>query len=356
MHERAGPHSAQGDPMMGLRSALDPRASVGAGVGWCVALPLSALWLADCWPPGAHPARLGWGLTAIAASSLAAAAIATRGWRRLQALIAARKPDDLAPLAACEPQETQVVIDALNRCWRHQHDAAERQKRMVADAAHQLRTPLAALRTLLQSTPPGALAPRVPDLLRAVDRATDVANEFLTQMKLEQRQAARPDWPVLQLDDVAREAALEFSPLIADKRLAFELDAVALPLKADAWMLGELLRNLLANAIGHTPPAAPLGIVVRHALGAPELIVWDSGPGISDAVRERVFEPFAAATRGSGVGLGLSICKQLASALGAEVQLFNRSDGERIVGVDAVVRWHPFSPPVSPPVVEGDRP
>ena len=117
-------------------------------------------------------------------------------------------------------------------------------------------------------------------------------------------------------------------------------------------MLGELVRNLLANAISQTPTGAPLGIVVRQALGAPELVIWDSGSGIADDVRERAFEPFAAATRGTGVGLGLSICRHLAHAMGAQVELFNRSDGERVVGVDAVVRWRV---PGSQSVVEGDK-
>jgi two-component system sensor histidine kinase TctE len=215
---------------------------------------------------------------------------------------------------------------------------------MVAEAAHQLRTPLAALRTQLQAGSAEAVAQRVPEMLRTVDRATQVANEFLTHMRIEQRVASArtgPAWPRLQLDEVAREAALEFSPLIAGKRLAFELDAVPVALAADGWMIGELVRNLLANAIGHTPHGAALGIVVRRALGAPELVVWDSGGGIADEVRERAFEPYAAATRGTGVGLGLSICRQLAQALGAQVDLFNRSDGDRTVGVDAVVRWQP---------------
>jgi signal transduction histidine kinase len=280
-------------------------------------------------------------------------AVAARAWWRVQAALAARDASDLSPLPLRGPREARDLAGAINVVLAHQHTATERQKRMVADAAHQLRTPLAALRAQLQSTPGDSVAQRVPEMLRTVDRATDVANEFLTQMKLEQRLAAARDWPAQQIDDVAREAALEFSPLIADKRLAFELDALPLAVHADAWMLGELVRNLLANAIGHTPSGAPLGIVVRRALGAPELVVWDSGPGISDEVRGRVFEPFAAAARGTGVGLGLSICRQLARAMGAEVELFNRSDGERVVGVDAVVRWQV---PPSQPVVEGDKP
>jgi two-component system, OmpR family, sensor histidine kinase TctE len=341
--------------MSALFDAIDPRTSVGAGVGWCVIVPLSLLWW---WQSGQQgfTARLAWGLAAIAGTGVAAGALAGHAWRQLQRTLAQRAAHDLSPIAAQRAHEANAVVHALNTTLAHQAEQNARQKRMVADAAHQLRTPLAALRTLLQSTPPVSLAQHLPDMLRTVDRATNVANEFLSQMKVEQRVAAAREGgtlTTLQLDDVAREAALEFSPLIANKRLAFELDALKVPVKADAWMLGELVRNLLANAIGQTPDGAPLGIVVRHALGAPELVVWDSGSGIADDVRERAFEPFAAATRGTGVGLGLSICRQLAQAMGARVELFNRSDGEQVIGVDAVVRWHG---PESQPVVEGDKP
>ena len=121
-------------------------------------------------------------------------------------------------------------------------------------------------------------------------------------------------------------------------------------------MLGELVRNLLANAIRHSPEKGRLGIVVRLAHDGPELIVWDSGPGLGNSPRERLFEPFAAAS-GGGIGLGLSICRELARSMGARVELFNRTDGHSVMGVDAIVRWPTaadFStPPVNPPH-EGD--
>lgn len=322
--------------------ALDPRASVGARVGWCVAVPLSALWLG--WQGQDAGWRLAWGLAAIGAAAFAAGATASRSWHRLRTAMKSRDAADLSPLPVEGPVEARALVAAVNAVLMHQRTASERQKRMVADAAHQLRTPLAALRAQLQSTPGELAAQRVPEMLRTVDRATAVANEFLAQMKIDQRLAAREGavWPAQRLDDVAREAALEFSPLIANKRLVFELDALPVSVRADGWMLGELVRNLLANAIGHSTEGASLGIVVREALGEAELVVWDSGGGIADEVRERVFEPFAAATRGTGVGLGLSICRQLAQTMGAEVELFNRSDGQGVVGVDAVVRWrHP---------------
>jgi signal transduction histidine kinase len=322
-------------------SGFDPRRSAAAGVGWCVALAMGGAW--TWWlqrePTGDDTlARIaGYGL--IALTALMAAALVARAWEPVQRALMQRTADELAPLALPGTHEGAALAEAVNRVLAHQREHAEHHKRMVAEASHQIRTPLAALRTQLQSATPASIAQQLPGMLRAIDRATNVANEFLSRMKIEQRLRGPSEAVVLRLDDVAREAALEFSPLITEKRLAFELDALPVAVRADAWMLGELVRNLLANAIGHTPTSERLGIVVRQAVGAPEMVVWDSGAGISDAVRERVFEPFAAATLGTGVGLGLSICKQLAEAMGAEVHLFNRSDGQRVIGVDAVVRW-----------------
>jgi two-component system, OmpR family, sensor histidine kinase TctE len=316
-------------------------------LGLAVALPLLLLLAADAWllAQAAWPGptlRLCVLLLGALLVAGGAAWLGPRALRPVQRELSERAAGDLSPLSAAPVQELQSLVQGMNDLLAQQRQALDEQKRFLADATHQLRTPLAVLRTQLQSAGAGggaALSPLVPEMLRVVDRAAGVTNELLARMKVEQRERQRTDWQPLRLDELAREAALEFSPLMADKRLDFTLDAAALAVPADAWMLGELVRNLLANAIQHSAHGAALGIVVRQAAGCGELIVWDSGAGISEAQRERLFEPFAAATRGTGVGLGLSICRQIGQALGADVQLFNRIDGNRGVGVDAVVRW-----------------
>jgi two-component system sensor histidine kinase TctE len=321
---------------------LDPRRSLGARVAWGACAPLSLAWGTHATlDDGLSASRLLAGLVVIGVASAVAGALASASVRRLANRLRDRGADDLSPvpIGRGDAAEVAAVAAAVDRLLAAQCEQVAHHRRLIAEAAHQLRTPLAALRARLQAAEPGRLDAQVPELLRTVDRATHVANEFLARAKIDQRRREAVHHVPLRLDELAHEAALEFSPLIAQKRLAFELDAVPQSVPADPWMAGELVRNLLANAIGHTPPHHPLGIVVREALGAPELVVWDSGPGIVDAQRERLFEPFAAATRGTGVGLGLSICRQIAQAMGAEVTLFNRSDGERVVGVDAVVRW-----------------
>jgi two-component system, OmpR family, sensor histidine kinase TctE len=332
-----------------------------------VAMPLAVLTLVDAWllEHGLwviDAKRLGWLLLGVVVVAWTAAALGPRALRPLLRDFDRRSADDLSPLPPAKVQELAELVRGMNGLLAQQQEALDQQRRFLADASHQLRTPLAVLRTQLQSVGDdgAALSRLVPEMLRVVDRAAGVTNELLARMKVEQRERRRDAWSALRLDDVAKEAALEFSPLMADKRLDFALDAAPLPIVADPWMLGELVRNLLANAIQHSAHGAALGIVVRRVAGCDELIVWDSGSGISDAQRERLFEPFAAATRGTGVGLGLSICRQIGHALGAEVDLFNRIDGGLVVGVDAVVRWPDADPadaradPLPPPTRSGE--
>lgn len=236
------------------------------------------------------------------------------------------------------PDELVPIIDRARRLGREQQAWVDQQRRFVADASHQLRTPMAVLRAQLQSAIAGDLPVQevLPQMLHTVDRAAGLANQLLSLTKLEQvkRQGGLP---LVDVRDVARDAVLELAPLIAQKRLDFGLAEGSFSVPADAAMLGELLRNLLANAIHHAPERARLGIMLRHGHGVREIIVWDEGPAIDESVRPRLFHSFAA-TQG-GVGLGLSICRQIAEAMGADVMLHNRCDGSRVIGVDAVVTW-----------------
>ena len=129
------------------------------------------------------------------------------------------------------------------------------------------------------------------------------------------------------------------------KNLDFSLQAVPVNLSTDTWLLGELVRNLLSNAIQHTPPGGALGVVIRVLPSGIELLVWDNGGGLNEAIQARLFEPFQSASGAQGVGLGLSICRQIALSMNAVVDLYNRVQDDCIVGVDAVVRWPLASAP-----------
>ncbi|WP_426303851.1 ATP-binding protein [Acidovorax facilis] len=238
------------------------------------------------------------------------------------------------------PSELAPAVQHFGELQQSQSRWIEEQRRFLADATHQLRTPMAVLRTQLQSAIAGdvLVADALQQMLHTVDRASGLANQLLSLSKVEQLQRMG-ELPSVDLNAMTREAVMELAPLIAAKRLDFALEGPEdLLAPGDAALLGELMRNLLANAIHHTPVHGRLGVLLRNSTGRRELLVWDEGPGIDDAVRQRLFQPFSAGQ--GGVGLGLSICRQIAEAMGAQVMLFNRMDAGQVIGVDAVVAWH----------------
>ena len=237
------------------------------------------------------------------------------------------------------PTELKPLVERVQELYRAEHQWVDEQRRFLADASHQLRTPMAVLRTQLQAAMAGDSAPEdvLPQMLHTVDRAAGLANQLLSLTKLEQLKRQGELKP-MAVRPVAIEAVYEISPLIAAKRIDFSLDDADFTVPADATMLGELVRNLLANAVHHAPPAGRVGIVLRAGAQRYEMIVWDEGPGIDDEVRPRLFHPFSASQ--GGIGLGLSICRQIAQSMGASVELFNRTEGGQVIGVDAVVAWH----------------
>ena len=264
------------------------------------------------------------------------------GLRPLEALrheLRQRKPQDLAPITGGREAELAPIVDAMNALLREQRESLDQQRRFLADASHQLRTPLAVLRTQVQ----GMLLKQtethdtLPKMLRTIDRASGLTDQLLSLVKVEQL-VRRGEWYDVDLHQVAQDMALEFSPLIGGKRLDFSLQATPVILCTDGWLLGELIKNLLSNAIHHSERGGALGIVVRRLKSDVELVVWDHGGGVEEDMMARLFEPFNASKGGTGIGLGLSICRQIAEAMGATVDIFNRIEGGHIVGVDAVVR------------------
>jgi two-component system sensor histidine kinase TctE len=129
---------------------------------------------------------------------------------------------------------------------------------------------------------------------------------------------------VTDLAEVVRAVALDLSPLLADKDIDFEISHRARPVRAHDWMLRELSRNLLHNAIRHTPAGCSLSVRVVADAHHAALTVADSGPGISAELRTRLFQPFSAGDVRSGSGLGLAICHEITAALGGSIALDNR--------------------------------
>ena len=275
----------------------------------------------------------------IAATVIVVVQRATRPVRALSHELQARPDDDLRPIAAPDaPRELQPLIAATNEHMRRQSDLLAQQQRFVRDASHQLRTPLAVLKAQVQSARRGDVAPpeALAEIEHTVDRATQLANQMLALAKVAQLQQ-QADVAPAQFDEVVRAVALDVAPLIAGKGLDFDLQTEPVTLRAHDWMLRELTRNLLHNAIRHTPAGGLLAITLARAGGEAHLTVADGGPGVAPELAERLFQPFSAGAGGTGSGLGLAICHEIVQTLGGRIQLVNRMHNGRVDGLDAIV-------------------
>jgi len=245
-----------------------------------------------------------------------------------------RDPDSLAPITTPAPKELKPIVEALNEVMARLKRVLDNQQRFVRDASHQLRTPLAVLKAQVQNAQRGHVPPNVAfdELAASVDRATRVANQMLAIAKVAQLDGM-PE-AVNETTDLvvlARDLAVECSPLIADKHLDFALDAPdgeLLVFRGHEWLIRELFRNLMSNAIRHTPRGGSLGIDIRPRGQRLLMSVWDSGSGLDHERQAKLFEPFSSGDPNTGSGLGLVICQDICASIGARLTLANRDPDE----------------------------
>ena len=285
----------------------------------------------------------------IALVVVAVVQVATRPVSELSERLRRRAEGDLSPIDTTgAPHELRPVLDATNGVMARLAHLLEHQKRFVRDASHQLRTPLAVLKTQVQSAQRGDVAPgqALDDIGSTVDGATVLANQMLALAKVEQLRQ-QGDAGVVDWSPVVQAVALDLAPLIAQARLDFDFERQSAPVRAHEWALRELSRNLLHNAIKQSPAGGRLAVRLVCDARTAALTIADSGPGLSDDLRRRLFEPFSTGdpARG-GVGLGLTICREIVTSLGGQIELNNRMQGSRVAGLEAVVRLplHPATP------------
>ena len=244
---------------------------------------------------------------------------------RTRRQVAARRPDDLSPLPTAElPAEVRPLVDEMNGLLTRLSAAWDALTHFTADAAHELRTPLAALHLQaqrLQRAPDDAARQVASErLVGGIDRATHLVEQLLALARQEGTPAAPVD---VDLAALARSVADEALALYQSARIALEIDAPAsLPVRAQPGALAVLLRNLVDNARRHTPAGGRVRVRVA-AEGGAELGVEDSGPGIAPEDRERVLARFyrAPGAPGQGSGLGLAIVAAIARQHGATLTL-----------------------------------
>jgi len=267
---------------------------------------------------------------------------------RLSKDIEQRSPDHLGPVDRPDiPREVAPLVSALNDLFARVVTASAAEKAFIADAAHQLRTPLTVLRTetelaLLESHPP-----QLEGLLRRLHigttRAARLANQLLSQARAEHERHNSP-MERFDLKQIATEAAEEWvaHSMDAGVDLGFELQSAQV--EGRGFLLREMLANLLDNAINYAGHGARVTIRTGSVAGARAVLeVEDNGPGIPPRDRERAFERFQRGNAGgTGSGLGLSIVRDIATHHGALVELL---DGPGGVGLKVRVTFVPLEAP-----------
>ncbi len=271
-------------------------------------------------------------LLLMALMAVAAAWIVARAMRPLKSVTTQLEHRDihsLAPLTATDlPTEVSPLVEELNRLLERLSGAFASQRAFVADAAHELRSPLTALSLQLQllerarDEPDRELA--TTRLRAAVERATHLVSQLLTLARNEP-EGLPPDAGTTALGLIVRNAAEDVQPLAQQRRIGIEVDApIEVSVKADAEALRILVRNLIDNALRYSPEGTTVQVrVLRNPQGQAVLEVADQGPGIAPADRTRAFARFyraPGATEG-GTGLGLAIVKAIADRHGAKVEL-----------------------------------
>lgn len=264
---------------------------------------------------------------------------------RLRKSLLARDSTDLSPLRALELQkELRPVVDTLNQYAARLTRQVDLQKRFVADAAHQLRTPVALIATQLdyaaRQTDRLAMQDTVQALRTTARHLAQTINQLLNLSQAEAFHTQGRPLETVDLLEVAREVLVELAMPADARRIDLGLNAQDARAKVQAHpaLVHAMLFNLVDNAIRYTPQGGSVTVAVHMLPTAVELVVEDTGPGIPAELRPLVFERFQRGRAGdhTGSGLGLAIVREAALACAATVELQGRGDNP---GLRVVVRF-----------------
>jgi len=272
---------------------------------------------------------------------------ATRPLRLLNREVGQRAPDNLAALELGDaPAEVAPLVVSLNRLFARVATSMENERRFTADAAHELRTPLAALRAQAQvargAGDAGERARALDNVIAGCDRAAHLIDQLMTLARLEP-ESFRAQREPCDLQEIARFAAGELAPAALAKAIEIELAPASGPPAAvpgDARLLRILLRNLLDNAVRYSPPHTTIRVRVDRRDGGASIIVADEGPGVAAEERGRLGQRFhrLLGTQATGTGLGLSIAQRIAQIHGATIDFAETAPG---VGLAVTVAFAP---------------
>ena len=270
-----------------------------------------------------------------------------RGLRPLDKLtreVEKRAPDNLAALdASSAPREVVPLIERLNRLFTRIEASMQKERRFTADAAHELRTPVAAIKAQAQvARAADSEAVRTHALDNAIlgcDRAAHLIDQLLTLARIDN--LGNDVTEVCQLRVVAAEIIAAIAPTALSQHVQLELtEGTEVEVRCNPVLLRILLRNLIDNAVRHTQPGTSVWVSITNQQGLTCLSVNDNGPGIPEAeltrVSERFYRPIG--TSASGSGLGLSIVNRIAEIHGASLRIAPQNEGK---GLSVTVIFKP---------------
>lgn len=253
-----------------------------------------------------------------------------RGLAPLQSLqeeIAARSHRDLRPVPEHHaPDEVRPVVASLNALLARLNDSMNGQQRFLANAAHQLRTPLSGLQTqvelALRGTMSAELRATLTHLLDATVRTAHLANQLLTLARAEPGAMSPDAMQPLDLRNVVEDAAREWVPRAMERQIDLGFDMENTSLVGEPLLIRELLANLIDNALRYTPAGGSVTVRCLQA-GAAVLEVEDNGIGIPESQRDKVLERFhrVEGSPGDGCGLGLAIVQEIARVHDATLEI-----------------------------------
>lgn len=234
------------------------------------------------------------------------------------------------------PVEVRPLTHSLNELLSRLESALTAQRRFVAEAAHQLRTPLTAIKLqaedIRRERRPEEVRPLVDGLLQSTERAVRLSNQLLSLARAEPDNSGTQNFQRFDLLQLVQETGAEWAPRAFAKRIEMQLVAApegcAVEFDGNAGLIREALSNLLDNAIKyHTPPGH---ICVRLLPGTAvvRIVVEDDGPGIPGELQEGMLRRFARGNRGEGTGLGLAIAQEIGRLHGGDLQLASGPGGK----------------------------
>jgi two-component system sensor histidine kinase QseC len=261
----------------------------------------------------------------------------SRGLRPLNTIsneVAQRQPENLSPLALHSvPDEIAPLVRDLNRLFDRVRESLDKERRFTADAAHELRTPLAAIKTQAQvaqaSTDDDERRQSLTKVIEGCDRATRLVEQLLTLARLEPENYEANE--SCELRSIAQQVIAELAPDAVARNIELNLLAEEeANVKGVAALLGILVRNLVDNAVRYSPANSEVQIRIDSSADRAILNVCDQGPGIPEGEKERIWDRFyrVLGTGETGSGLGLSIVRQIADLHHADIETADGKNGK----------------------------